>query len=222
MSLSLIATPIGHEDDITVRALNKLRDCPTIVGEEAKVLRRRLSTWSIPPREKRILELNEHSSKEDIKELLKVCQEGEVALVTDCGTPSFFDPGFALVKVCREHQVKVQSLPGVSSLTALFPFLDRQTESFEVLGFPPRESDKRKVFFEKLNQKNQPFLILDTPYRLLKTCENLQESLPSAHCCLGINLTCQDETVVYGRPKELLEQIKHLKKENFVCMVYPD
>jgi 16S rRNA (cytidine1402-2'-O)-methyltransferase len=221
MALTLIATPIGHKDDITLRALNHLKEAKIIIGEEAKVLRRRLSEWSIPPREKEIYELNEHSSTEDVDELFNLCSNNEVALVTDCGTPSFFDPGFKLVKICHENHIAVNSLPGVSSMTALFPYLKHKTESFEVLGFPPRDNEERKEFFKKLkNEKNKKaYLLLDTPYRLIKTFEDLSLHLPKAECTVGINLTCEDELIVYGNPKEILKQISHLKKENFICMV---
>lgn len=222
MGLTLIATPIGNNQDITLRALKTLKDSSSLIGEEAKVLRRRLSAWDINPREKTIYELNEHSTSEDLEELLLLCQQEDIALVTDCGTPSFFDPGFKLVKLCRENGVAVASLPGVSSMTALFPFLTKKTEAFHILGFPPRDSDERKTFFKNLFKDQTPCLLLDTPYRLIKTFEELNMYQPKTYCTVGINLTCDDELIAYGSPKEILKQISHLKKENFICMVSPD
>lgn len=219
MGLFLLATPIGHKNDITLRALNCLKETKIIIGEEAKTLRRRLSDWSISPREKEIYKLNEHSASEDVEELLDLCVNNDVALVTDCGTPSFFDPGFKLVKLCQENHVAVKSYPGVSSMTALFPFLKTKTESFDVVGFPPRETEERKVFFKSLNKKDKPSLLLDTPYRLMKTFEEMNLYCPKVQCTVGINLTCEDELVAYGTPQEILKQISHLKKENFICMV---
>lgn len=219
MALFLLATPIGHKDDITLRALNCLKETKILIGEEAKILRRRLSDWSIPPREKEIHELNEHSSSEEVQELFELCSQNDVALVTDCGTPSFFDPGFKLVKLCQENHIDVKSYPGVSSMTALFPFLKNKTESFDVVGFPPRETEDRKIFFKNLSKKEKPSLLLDTPYRLIKTFEEMALYCPKTQCTVGINLTCEDELVVYGAPKEILKQISHLKKENFICMV---
>ena len=221
MKLTLIATPIGNDEDITLRALNKLKESPIIICEEFKVLRRRLSTWGIPPQEKELHQLNEHTSDEDVLELLELCKNNDVALVTDCGTPSFFDPGFKLVKACSLEHIEVQSLPGVSSMTALFPYLREQTQSFEVIGFPPRNSGERASFFNELKTKNNPVLMLDTPYRLKKSIEDLAKFLPTNQCVLGVNLTCDDERIVYGTPKEILKDISDINKENFVCMVYP-
>jgi len=220
MGLILVATPIGNIEDITLRALRVLKESKTLIGEETKVLRRRLSSWDINPREKSIYELNEHTTHEDLEALLNLCQEDDIPLVTDCGTPSFFDPGFKLVELCKKNHVPVSSLPGVSSMTALFPFLIEKTESFNVLGFPPRDSEDRKNFFKNLFNSSNACLILDTPYRLIKTFEELNLHQPKAKCTVGINLTCEDEHIAYGSPKEILKQISHLKKENFVCMVY--
>jgi 16S rRNA (cytidine1402-2'-O)-methyltransferase len=221
MGLILVATPIGNAEDITLRALKLLQDSQTLIAEETKILRRRLSAWDINPREKKIFELNEHTSGEDLEELFELCQVEDVPLVTDCGTPSFFDPGFKLVELCRKNHVPVSSFPGVSSMTALFPFLTEKTESFNVLGFPPRDNEDRRRFFKDLFKDYKPCLILDTPYRLIKTFEELSVHQPKASCTVGINLTCTDELIAYGTPKEILKQISHLKKENFVCMISP-
>lgn len=221
MSLILIASPIGNLDDISLRALKKLKDCLHIIGEEPKVLRRRLSHWGISPREKKLFCLNEHTTTEEVNDLTDLCQKYEVALLTDCGTPSFFDPGFQLVKKCKDTDVAIESIPGVSSLTALMPFLPFQTQNFLVAGFPPREAEQRKVFFNQMAQSSRPVFFMDTPYRLKKSIEDLVKSCPNFYCVLGINLTCENELVLYGKPSELFKKSSHLKKENFVCMVYP-
>ncbi len=221
MKLTLVATPIGNDEDITIRALNALKKNKIIVCEEFKTLRRRLSIWGIKPQEKELHQLNEHTSDEEVFELLNLCKKHDVLLVTDCGTPSFFDPGFKLVEACRKSDIEVESLPGVSSLTALFPFLKFQTEHFEVLGFPPREQEKRSAFFKKLKDIKSPVLILDTPYRLKKTIDELLRNAPDQDCVFGINLTCSNERIAYGKPKDILNQTSDLNKENFVCMVYP-
>lgn len=220
MSLTLIGTPIGNPKDITLRALEALEKHSYIIAEETKILRRRLSSWSISPQDKIIYNLNEHSSAGDLKELTAICDNQDVCLVSDCGTPSFFDPGFQLINLCREKKIAVNVLPGVSSLTALMPFLPIKTESFNVVGFPPREEHERVRFFKKLSKSTKPFFLMDTPYRLQKTFSDLKNHLPNSFCVLGLNLTCQNEKIFYGSPDEVSNQISHYKKENFVCMIY--
>lgn len=221
MKLTLVATPIGNDEDISLRAIRFLKETKIIICEELKVTRKRLSKWEIPPQKKELHQLNEHSTPEDVTALTQLCLNNEVALVTDCGTPSFFDPGFKLVESCYKKNIPVASLPGVNSMTALFPFLKMKTERFSVWGFPPRDNDKRNLFFKNLKTIEHPVLILDTPYRLKKTFENLQRAVPKSQCVVGINLTCENEWVVYGTPQEISNEISSLNKENFVCMVYP-
>lgn len=221
MSLTLIATPIGNSDDITLRALNNLRDCDFIIGEELKVLRRRLSSWDVAFKEKTLLTLNEHTNESELEELLNLCTLHEVSLVSDCGTPSFFDPGFSLVKLCRMNNVDVRSLPGVSSLTALIPYLPVKTERFDVLGFPPKKDQDRKHFFNSLKKNICPFFLMDTPYRIQKTLEEVYMHLPKSSVVLGVNLTCENEYVFQGPIEECLHKTSSIKKENFVLMIYP-
>ncbi len=221
MKLTLVATPIGNDEDITLRALKCLTETKVIVCEELKITRRRLSKWGIPPQEKELHQLNEHSTDEDVQELTKICSSTEVALVTDCGTPSFFDPGFKLVESCTKEKITVESLPGVSSMTALFPFLKIKTQRFDVLGFPPRDSTERNLFFKNLKAISHPVLILDTPYRLKKTFDDLHRAVPKQECVVGINLTCENERILYGTPQEITGQMSDLNKENFICMLYP-
>lgn len=220
MSLFLISTPIGNLDDITLRALKKLKESDHIIGEEAKVIRRRLSAWGIKPQDKKIHTLNEHTDLDELNKLLELVEENDVSLVTDCGTPSFFDPGFALVKKCVENKVEVKSLPGVSSLTALMPYLDRRTEHFEVLGFPPQKKEERPAFYKKIASKKNPSFIMDTPYRLDKVIDELKLHLPHSYCVLGLNLTEESESILRGTPEEIRGHIPSKSKVNFVCMIY--
>ncbi len=222
MGLTLIASPIGNADDITLRALNKLKNSPCIIGEEIRTLRRRLSKWDVAFREKKLLTLNEHTDEASLEELLKVCIESDTCFLSDCGTPSFFDPGFELVKLCRKNKVSVNSLPGVSSLSALFPFLPVKTQRFDILGFPPQKEQERQKFFSSLKNKKVPFFILDTPYRLKKTLTDILKYFPNSQIVLGINLTCENERVLQGTIKECIEKTKDINKENFVLMLYPD
>ena len=242
MSLILVATPIGNQEDITLRAIKTLKSSDCIVGEELKTLRRRLSSWDIPFKEKTLLTLNEHTHKKKLNELLDYCRHESVCLVSDCGTPSFFDPGYDLVGLCRQENIDVHSLPGVSSLTALMSFLPVKTQRFNVLGFPPQKKDMRKDFFlsykshthkspthkshthkSHKSQKKDivPFFLMDAPYRLKKTLFELQEYFPKSQIVLGVNLTCKNELVIQGTVSECLKKTTHLKKENFVVMVYP-
>lgn len=221
MSLTLIGTPIGNKDDITLRALKTLKASDFIIGEELKVLRRRLSSWEVAFKEKTLLCLNEHTTMTELDELVEHCKKEEVCLITDCGTPSFFDPGFSLVSACRNEKIDVFSLPGISSLTALMPYLPTRTEKFLVAGFPPQKEQERKDFFKSIKEESKPIFLMDTPYRLQKTLKDTQTFFPKASAVLGVNLTCEDELVIQGSISDCIQKTGSLKKENFVLMIYP-
>lgn len=220
MSLTLIGTPIGNPQDVTLRAFEKIKSSKIIIGEEPKALRRMLVDWGISPRTKELYFLNEQSKIEDVTSLLELCKSNDVSLVSDCGSVNFFDPGAKLVEACFTHGVDILSLPGVSSLTALIPFLHENPKQFEMLGFPPRDKEQRIKFFETLKSKTSSLFIMDTPYRLQKVIEELATHTPSRTCVLGIELTTAHEKIMRGKPKEILKKLQGLdKKQNFIVYV---
>src|SRR5690606_7703502 len=117
MSLNVVATPIGPLDDITLRALQCLKDADLVIGEERKVTLQRLKHWGLLPKPIRLL--NEHTEPDEVEELADLCRTQNVALISDCGTPGFCDPGADLVRLCREKKIEIRALPGASSLLSL-------------------------------------------------------------------------------------------------------
>ena len=117
-TLYIVSTPIGNYEDITLRALRVLKEVDFIICEEFKEARRLLSKYKI---EKQLLELNEHNENEVSDEVLQMLLEGKsAALISDCGTPLFSDPGHLLVDLSILNKIDVVPVPGVSSLlTAL-------------------------------------------------------------------------------------------------------
>ena len=121
MSLTLVAVPIGNIGDITLRALETLKAADLYIGEERKPMFRLLKELGVETPKNYEL-LNEHSEKNDIKNLAALCKDQKAVLVTDCGTPGFSDPGAELVNECRKMGIEVTSNPGPSSLTTSHQF----------------------------------------------------------------------------------------------------
>src|SRR5947207_403646 len=117
MSLHLVAVPIGDPGDITQRAIATLAAADIVVGEERKEVSKLLKALGVQG--KRMELLNEHSKDSDVTELAGFCRELKVALVTDCGTPGFCDPGARLVAACRSQNTAMTTVPGASSLMCL-------------------------------------------------------------------------------------------------------
>ena len=117
MSLYLIAIPIGNPGDISQRAITALKEAEIVIGEERREVSKLLKSLGIEG--KRLELLNEHSNDTDVFELRELCRVHAVALVSDCGTPGFCDPGARLVAACRATEVTTAPVPGASSLMCL-------------------------------------------------------------------------------------------------------
>lgn len=218
MSLTLVATPIGHPEDITLRALKTIRDADVLIGEERKPLFALLKQLEIP-RPEHIEYLNEHSTKEDVQELLQLCESQDVVLISDCGTPGFCDPGADLVKAARLKRIKVTSCPGASSLMTLLSLAGQRLDQFYFRGFLPANKEKRLAALKDLKKTQDPFIIMDTPYRLQKTISDLKTFFPQKNCVLGLSLTQENEMILQHKIKDLPTN-SIPKKAEFLIIVY--
>ena len=218
MSLTLIAVPIGNMGDITLRALDSLKEAELFIGEERKPMFRLLKVLGIDTPQNFEL-LNEHSTAAEINDLAKKCKHKPTVLLTDCGTPGFSDPGAALVKACRELGISVTSNPGASSLTTFRSLCGVRLTQFDFLGFPPRESQLRNEFFQNLSRSQTPTIIMDTPYRLQKCLQELSTLAPKKNMVLGIDLTRGDEEFFSGTTLEVSRQCKDNKRE-FMILIH--
>ncbi|RME14077.1 MAG: methyltransferase, partial [Bdellovibrio sp.] len=196
MSLHVVATPLGHPEDITLRAIKCLKNSDVIIGEEPKVTRRFLKSIEVPL-DKILLSLNEHSSQKDLLELLELCKKQNVALISDCGTPGFCDPGADLIRLCRQHNIPITSLPGPSSLMLLLSMSSRPLKSFYFAGFLPRKTSERQKTLQKLSTLKEPIVLMDTPYRLHKLLDELSV-FKNRSFLIGLQMTQPDETYIEG------------------------
>lgn len=211
MSLFVISTPIANPEDISLRALKVLKATKYIIGEEAKACRAQLKSFDISPQEKEILLLNEHSKTEDLQPLLEVCKQFDVALMSDCGTPGFCDPGANLIDLCYKNNIEVQILPGASSLMTFLSMLGVQWNEFTFKGFPPRENEQRVNFFKDTEKSKTPICFLEAPYRLQLTLEQIEKFCPNKKIYLGINLTATDQEFYRGNIKDVRRKVKAQK-----------
>ena len=162
--LFLVSTPIGNYDDITIRALNILKECDFIICEEYKEARRLLSHFQI---EKELVALNEHNEKEIVNDLLlKILESNSVALISDCGTPLFSDPGHLLVEVCISQNIQVVPVPGANSLLSALTGSGLDFEKFYYYGWLSPKKDERRSQLYSLKNITEVIVLLDTPYRL--------------------------------------------------------
>ena len=212
--LYLVAVPIGNYEDITLRALNVLKSVDFIICEEFKEARRLLSNYQIT---KELFSLNEHNENEEADKLLLQLVEGRsAALISDCGTPLFSDPGHLLVELCISQNVDVIPIPGASSILPALTGSGLDFEKFYYYGWLSPKKDIRKLQLIKLKNVNEIIVLMDTPYRLISLLEDVVKIFgKNAGVVLAFQLTMKDEKFYRGNAVDVLRisEEKKLKGE---------
>ena len=215
--LYVVATPIGNAGDITTRAIETLAHADVILCEEHRNGSRLLKSLGIA---KPLLELNEHNEAERIQEVLLMLAQGQtLALISDCGTPVFSDPGKKLLKLLYEMNIAVTPLPGASSLMAALSVCPFDLEEFLFIGFLPVKTDQRQKKLSQLKYSNYPLVLMDTPYRLQRLLQEVQQSFgKKQNIFLACDLTMPEERLYLGPVDEILPRIQSRKAE-FILII---
>ena len=217
--LYIIATPIGNLEDISLRALRILKEVDFILAEDTRVTKKLLSFYKI---QKPIISYHQHSDKNKTSKIIRLLKEGkQIALVTDAGTPGISDPGPRLVKdVIRElPEIKIIPLPGPSALVAAASISGFPMDKFIFLGFPPTKR-KRKKFFQEINQFHYPIILYESPYRILRTLEDIQKVVSNRKIVVARELTKKFETIYRGEVNDIIKKIplKEIKGEFVIIL----
>jgi 16S rRNA (cytidine1402-2'-O)-methyltransferase len=215
----LVATPIGNYDDITLRALETLKSVDFIICEEYKEARRLLAHYKI---EKELFSLNEHNEKEDAPEVITRLSAGKTAaLISDCGTPLFSDPGHYLVDLCIAKNIEVVPIPGASSLMPALVGSGLNFEKFYYYGWLSPKKDLRAEELTKLKTMKSVLVVLDTPYRLRQLLSDVNKIFgPKQHIVVAFNLTMDGEQFFRGEVSSILKLVEERKlKGEFVLLI---
>ncbi|BDQ03398.1 16S rRNA (cytidine(1402)-2'-O)-methyltransferase [Ignavibacterium sp.] len=220
--LYIVSTSIGNYEDITLRALRVLKECDFIICEEYKEARRLLSHYQI---QKELLALNEHNEKEVSSEIISRIKSGQTAaLISDCGTPLFSDPGHFLVSLAIQNKFDIIPVPGASSLLSALVGSGLDFEKFYYYGWlSPKKEIRKKQLFD-LKRIKETIIILDTPYRLQTLLEDVVKILgEKVYIVLAYELTKEKEKFYRGTALQIfnIAQKENLKGE-FVLMLKND
>lgn len=209
-ALYIVSTPIGNYEDITLRAVRVLRLVDFIICEEFKEARRLLSHINI---DKELVELNEHNENKVSDEILQMILEGKsAALISDCGTPLFSDPGHLLVDLAIQNKIDVVPVPGVSSLLVALVGSGLDFEKFYYYGWLSPKKDIRRKQLLDLKKRKETIVLMDTPYRLKTLMEAIVKILgANTPCVLAFELTKEKEKFYRGNAGNILS---HVEKEN--------
>src|SRR5256885_4588461 len=207
--LYLIATPIGNLTDITLRALETLREVDVIASEDTRKTGLLLKHFAIDKPQMAFHEHNEQRAGERIEALLK--QGQSVAVVTNAGTPGISDPGFTLVRRALNAQVPVTMIPGATAFVMALVLSGLPVHGFTFRGFPPRKPGARRKFFEIDKQSPHTLIFYESPYRLEAFLKDAFEVYGDREAALASELTKMFESVQRGTISSLLKAVSEAK-----------
>jgi 16S rRNA (cytidine1402-2'-O)-methyltransferase len=214
-TLYIVATPIGNLSDITQRALDTLRTVDLIACEDTRQTRKLLNHYDI---QKRLVSYHDFNEEKQSAELGGQIQTGlNVALVSDAGTPAISDPGYRLVRYCRDHGIPVVSIPGPSAIVTALAASGIPGNEFHFVGFLPSKKTARRDQLQGLRQLKCPLIFYEAPHRILETLEDLQEILGDRLACVGRELTKVHEEYLFGKLSDIRLRTKELGE--FVLVV---
>ncbi|MDE2861143.1 MAG: 16S rRNA (cytidine(1402)-2'-O)-methyltransferase [Chloroflexota bacterium] len=173
-TLYVVATPIGNLEDITLRALRILREVDLIASEDTRTTRRLLSRYDIHTP---LTSYNEHNSDRKLPTILAALADGDVALVSDAGTPGISDPGLHLVRAAADEGVEVVSIPGPSAVVTALAVSGMQADRFLFLGFLPRRRADRRRLLVSMSRLPYTFVTFETPHRLRDSLADMLDTL---------------------------------------------
>jgi 16S rRNA (cytidine1402-2'-O)-methyltransferase len=195
-TLFLLATPIGNLEDITLRALRVLRDVSLIAAEDTRHTRKLLAHFEIATP---MTSYHEHSGPARTEALVAALTQGDIALVSDAGTPALSDPGQELVRAALTAGHAVTPIPGPAAAIAALVASGLPTDQFTFLGFPPRKSSERRALLARFAQAPETLILYEAPHRLLACLDDLLAALGDRQATLARELTKVHEEWRRGR-----------------------
>lgn len=216
--LILVPTPIGNLEDITLRALNVLRRVSLILAEDTRTSGLLLQHYEIKCPMQSYHKFNEHQALERICERIEA--EGEVALISDAGTPAISDPGYLLVRACLERGIEVECLPGATAFVPALVISGLPSDRFTFEGFLPVKKG-RQTKLQEIARADKTTILYESPHRLLKTLQQLSEHAPLETPVVAVReLTKLYEEAVRGSLAEVIEHFsQHEPRGEFVLLI---
>lgn len=202
-ALYVVATPIGNLGDITLRALEVLREVDFVICEDTRVSLKLLDAYKI--KGKKLITYNDHTDEKTRKKILELLVSGnKLALISDAGTPLISDPGYKLINFLRQFNQKIIPLPGASALITSISVSGLACDNFLFLGFLPT-SKIQKVKLLKALPKNFTFAFFEAPNRVLETLQLIEKALGKRRVSAARELTKIHEEIKVGEALEVAQ-----------------
>ncbi len=207
--LYIVATPIGNLEDITFRAIRVLKEVDLIAAEDTRHTRILLTAYDIHTP---VTSLHEHNEKERSVVIVSKLEAGRnVAYVSDAGTPCISDPGYRLVDLAREQDIRVIPIPGPSAVITSLSVCGFPTDRFLFCGFLPPKENQRRKFLESIQHEENIVIFYESPARIAAVLNDVMDVLGDRQIVLARELTKMFEDIRRGRVSELLDQMSAVK-----------
>lgn len=205
-TLYVVATPIGHRDDITLRALTILGQVDLIAAEDTRKTRRFLELHGINGS---FISYHEHNERDRAPQILKKLQTGtSIALVSNAGTPTVSDPGYRLIESAAKNGVAIVPVPGVSAAAAALSVAGLPTDVFTFAGFLPKKKGKRLKLMDQLAQEPRTLIFYESPKRILTLISEIIDTMGDRYGVLAREMTKLHEEFIRDRLSEILAILK--------------
>jgi 16S rRNA (cytidine1402-2'-O)-methyltransferase len=214
--LFVVATPIGNLDDVSARALRVLGEVTAIAAEDTRVTSRLLARHGI---RKPLMSYRAPVERRGLPRVIAALDEGDVALVSDAGTPTLSDPGQALVTAAWAAGHTVVPIPGPSSITAALSIAGYGGPGFSFLGYLPRKPGEMRRLLESLREDPRPSVAFESPFRIRKSLERIAETLPDRSLTVTRELTKVHEEVLRGTASEVLAALGERARGEFTLVL---
>ncbi len=194
-TLYVVSTPIGNLEDISLRALRTLREVSLVAAEDTRTTRRLLTAHGIKTK---LVSYHEQGAKTRLGTILEHLTEGDVALVSEAGTPGLSDPGYDLVRAAAERGVEVVAIPGPSAITAALAISGLPSDQFVYLGFLPRRKAERRKLLQNVAVEQRTIVAFEAPHRLRASLADVVDTLGDREVSICREMTKLHEEVFRG------------------------
>lgn len=216
--LYIVATPIGNMGDITLRALDTLKNVDLILSEDTRETSKLLQHYQIQNSQ---ISYRDQNHQRVFQTILNNLEEGKnIALVSDSGTPLISDPGFKLVQDLIAKDIQIESIPGPSAVIGALSISGLPTDKFTFLGFLPKKPGQQEKLLKEYGSTESTLVIYESPFRVVKLLEMIQKTLGNRKVCVAKDLTKLYQSLIYGHINDILVNRTNIKpKGEYVILV---
>jgi len=201
--LYIVGTPIGNLRDITIRALDTLKECDMVAAEDTRVTLKLLNHFEI---KKPLISYHKYNEKDKSADILELAKEGKnIALVSDAGMPGISDPGSILIERAVAEDVPFEVIPGATAVITALVYSALDTTSFTFRGFFPRENKEREALFADIENYKDTLIFYESPYRIVQTLQYIKDRLGNRRIAICREITKLYESIFRGTVEEAYE-----------------